>query len=417
MSTLPNGLRVVTDTIKSVESVAMGVWIGSGARAETATNNGTAHMVEHMLFKGTAKRNAKEIVSEIESVGGQMNAYTSREVTSYHIHLMKDHAGLAMDVLSDMVQGSTLPQEEIERERQVILQEIGMTQDTPDDLIFDLYQQTAYDGQSVGAPILGTSDHITHMPRETLQKFIDAHYTPDNMVLSVAGNMDHDACVALAGDLFTGKASDTNISHKAAQYTGGERRAEKELEQTHVILGFEGVSRLDETYYAAQALSAVLGGGMSSRLFQEVREKRGLAYSVFSFHSGYQDTGQFGVYAATSPEDVADLVPVICGEALKIMDDIKDDELARAKHQLKSSIAMGRESMMTRADQHAKFLLQRNKVFSQDEVLKRIDGLTRDTLHAAAQSIFTRKPTLCAHGLLGHMPHYDDVSRTLLGRN
>ena len=272
-TTLPNGLRIITDTVPSVDSVALGIWAGVGTRDEDLVHNGAAHMVEHMLFKGTAKRNALEIAEVIENVGGHMNAYTSREVTSYHIHLLKEDMGLALDVLADMYQHSTLPPEEIERERQVILQEIGMCHDTPDDLVFDHYYETAYPGQALGAPILGTNEIVSNMSRDALQGHITRLYTPARTVISAAGNLDHDEFVARVAALFDALPADTDHVKKPADYQGGEHRAAKDLEQSHFILGFQGLSRLDDDYYTAQALSSVLGGGMSSRLFQEVAGK------------------------------------------------------------------------------------------------------------------------------------------------
>lgn len=413
MTTLDNGLRVITDHVDSVGSVALGIWVGVGTRNEDMTFNGAAHMVEHMLFKGTKKRNALDIAQQIENVGGSMNAYTSREITSYHMHLLKDDVPLALDVLSDMLTQSTMPEEEIERERHVILQEIGMCTDTPDDIIFDNYYETAYPGQALGAPILGKADIITGMQRDTLMNYVRKLYTPANMVISASGAIDHDSFVAQAQELFGGLGKGEPKKNLPAQYKSGEHRTDKELEQSHIILGFQGISRLDENFYAAQALSSIFGGGMSSRLFQEVREKRGLVYSVFSFHSAYNDDGQFGIYAGTGPEDLPELIPVICDEVQKICDNLSDEEVARAKTQMKSGLIMGRESMMSRADQQAKFLLFRNTVIDVEDLTKKIEAIDKQTIQSVAKRIFTSAPTLAALGPLKELETFDNIKSRL----
>lgn len=410
---LDSGLRVTTDHVDCMHSVALGIWTGVGTRNEELMHNGCAHMVEHMLFKGTKKRDAKAIVEEIEDVGGHMNAYTSREITSYHLHMLKDDMPLAVEILGDMYQHSTLPQEEIERERQVILQEIGMCNDTPDDLIFDHYYQTAYPNQSLGAPILGQSKYIESMSRATLLDFMCRYYTPSRTVISAAGDVDHYAFVAQVEKHFSELPNDINKGYVSAGYEGGDFRATKDLEQAHFVLGFQSVNRLDADYYAAQALSTLLGGGMSSRLFQEVREKRGLVYSIFSFNSGYQDDGQFGIYAGTGPEHMGEIIPVICDEVLKVTHSVQEDELVRAKAQLKSGLLIGRESMMSRADQHAKNLLFRNQDFDVNKVISTIDAITVADVQRLAVQIFATKPTLAALGPLGKLEDYDKIEERL----
>ncbi len=413
MTTLDNGLRVITDHVDSVGSVALGIWVGVGTRNEDMIFNGAAHMVEHMLFKGTKKRNALDIAQQIENVGGSMNAYTSREITSYHMHLLKDDVPLALDVLSDMLTQSTMPEDEIERERHVILQEIGMCTDTPDDIIFDNYYETAYPGQALGAPILGKADIISGMQRDTLMNYVRKLSTPANMVISASGAVDHDSFVAQAQDLFGALEKGEPRKNLPAHYQSGEHRTDKELEQSHIILGFQGISRMDENFYAAQALSSIFGGGMSSRLFQEVREKRGLVYSVFSFHSAYNDDGQFGIYAGTGPEDLPELIPVVCDEVQKICENLSDEEVARAKTQMKSGLIMGRESMMSRADQQAKFLLFRNTVIDVEDLTKKIEAIDKQTIQSVAKRIFTSAPTLAALGPLKELESFDTIKSRL----
>ncbi len=416
-SILDNGLRIVTDQVPGMHSVAVGVWIGVGTRNEDLVHNGVAHMVEHMLFKGTKTRSSLEIAEVIENVGGQMNAYTSREITSYHMHLLKDDLPLALRVLADLTQNSVMPAEEVERERHVILQEIGMCQDTPDDVVFDHFSETAYPGQAVGAPILGTSEIVSTMSRDTLMGFVKDLYTPQNMVVCAAGAVDHDTFVAQVMREFTGAkgAEESQGALDAARYEGGEFRLEKDLEQSHVILGFKGLPRVDDDFYAAQGLASVLGGGMASRLFQEVREKRGLVYSIFAFHSGYRDAGQFGVYAGTGPKDLPELVPVVCEELLKISGDITEAEVTRAKTQMKASTLMGRESMMTRADQMAKHMIYRGKALDVEQLVARIDALDVQQIGAVAGKIFGSVPTLAAVGPLAQLQGFDGIKARLVG--
>jgi predicted Zn-dependent peptidase len=414
LSKLPNGLRVITDTVKSVDSVAVGVWVDVGTRHENLIHNGVAHMVEHMMFKGTAKRTAAQIAEEIEDVGGHVNAYTSREVTAYHIHLLKDHLPLALEILADIIQNSVMPEEEVERERHVILQEIGMSVDTPDDLVFDLYQMTAYPDQGLGAPILGTTDIVSKMPKDILMNYVKEFYIPSKMVVSIAGNVDHEQAVELVSSLFGEGDKKEEETILTANYKGGDLRQEKDLEQSHIILGFQGVSRKHDDFYAALALSTVFGGGMSSRLFQEVREKRGLVYSVFSFHSGYQDDGQFQIYAGTGPKDVPKLMEVLCEEITRIkLHEIEDKEWERCRSQMKASLLMSRESMMSRANRQAKHLIHFGETIDIQKKLSAIDKISKANIQKIAEKIFSSKPTLVGLGPVGEMDKYERVEQKL----
>ncbi|MFK7839893.1 MAG: M16 family metallopeptidase [Bdellovibrionales bacterium] len=412
-TTLPNGLRVISEDVKSMHSVAIGIWTGVGTRFEDMAHNGAAHMVEHMMFKGTPTRNALDIVQSIESAGGHMNAYTGREITSYHAHMLESDLGLGLEVLADMYINSTLLEDEIERERQVILQEIGMCNDTPDDLVFDHYHEAAYPNQTLGAPILGSTDHVTNMSRDALTGFIQQFYSPARTVISAAGHVDHEALVEKCGKLFDTLPKDNDFKPKSANYQGNDFRVQKDLEQAHFILGFQSFSRLDDDHFNAQALSTLLGGGMSSRLFQEVREKRGLVYSIFSFNSAYQDDGQFGIYAGTGPESLDEIVPVISDELLKVSQNVTEEEVARAKTQLRSGLLIGRESMMTRADQHAKYALFRNAEFDIEQTLEAIDAIDVNAIQKTAKRIFTTKPTMAALGPLEKLPTYNAIEDRL----
>lgn len=413
-TTLENGLRIITDTVMSVDSVALGVWAGVGTRHEDMAVNGVAHMVEHMMFKGTANRSAGQIAEQIEDVGGSINAYTSREMTAYHIHLLKEHTPLAVDILSDLLQNSTLPPDEIERERAVILQEIGMSMDTPDDLIFDNYQETAYPDQAIGAPILGKAEIVSKMDRDALSNYVRHFYTPSRLVISAAGHVRHEDMVRLAADAFSTLPVDQDVRAPQARYEGGESRMEKALEQSHVVLGFRSISRHDERYYSAIALSTILGGGMSSRLFQEVREKRGLVYSVYSFHSAYDDDGQFSIYAGTGPERLQELIPVVCDELQKVIQEpVLPEELARAKAQMRANLLMSRESMMTRAGQQAKHLVHYGDIIEVEKLLRDIDDVSLDSVQKLAAQLFSCQPTLAGLGPLKNLESYDRIAKRL----
>lgn len=411
---LDNGLRVITDTVSTVESVAVGIWCDVGTRHENMAHNGVAHMVEHMMFNGTKTRTSKDVVEQIETVGGQMNAYTSRENTAYYVHLLKDDVALALDVLSDMIQNSTFPDVDLEKERGVIIQEIGMVNDTPDDLIFDIYQETAYPKQSLGAPILGTADIVQNMTKDTLFNYVHSFYNPENLVVSAAGNVSHDDMVAMVQKYFNNLPHTKKSNFDKANYQGGDRRENKDLEQAHIVIGFQGISKNDPDYYAATLLSTVMGGGMSSRLFQEVREKHGLVYSVYSSHTGYNDDGQFEIYAGTGPDKLPKLIPVICDEIQKIIQEqVSMNELIRAKSQLRAGILMGRESMLSRANRQAKHLISFNENFDLRTLLHKIEKVTQDDIQKMAIRLFNNYPTMAALGPLEMLESYDKIQNRL----
>jgi predicted Zn-dependent peptidase len=410
VSRLDNGLRVITDTVPEMETVAVGAWADVGTRHEDLKHNGVAHMVEHMMFNGTPTRTSQQIAEAVEDVGGQINAYTSREVTAYYIHLLKNDMAMGMDILSDILQRPTFPDSELEKERGVIIQEIGMTNDTPDDVVFDHYQETAYPDQALGAPILGREEIIQNMKKETLYDYVHRFYTPEKLVLSAAGNVDHESFVHMARTMFADLSANTHQTYSPAQYKGGETRTEKDLEQAHVVLGFRGVKRDDPDYYSALILGTVMGGGMSSRLFQEVREKRGLVYSIYSSHSSYHDDGQFEIYAGTGPESLNELVPVTCEELVKIMQNpISEVELNRAKAQIKAGILMSRESMLSRSNRQAKYLINYDTAPDINRVIAQVDAVTVYSVQKIAQKIFTGTPTLAALGPIKDLESYDKI--------
>lgn len=414
LTTLSNGLRVMTDTVRDVESVALGVWVDVGTRNENMLHNGVAHMVEHMMFNGTDQRTSKQIVEAVESVGGQINAYTSREMTAYYIHLLKEDTPLALDILSDIIQHSAFPDKELEKERGVIIQEIGMSNDTPDDQVYDIYQAAAYPDQALGAPILGTADIVQNMSKETLFDYVQRFYTPSKLVVSAAGNISHEEMVSHVERLFADLPQDTDQPYARASYVGGDSRSQKDLEQSHVVLGFQSISRSDPKYYAAVLLSTIMGGGMSSRLFQEVREKRGLVYSVYASHSGFADDGQFEIYAGTGPDKLPDLMPVLCDEVQKTMqEDVTVDELSRAKSQLRASILMGRESMLSRANRQAKYLLNFDKKVDIYDIIAQIEAISASDIREIAGQIFSSNPTLAALGPLEKLESFDKIEKKL----
>ncbi|HXA72502.1 MAG TPA: pitrilysin family protein, partial [Stellaceae bacterium] len=299
VSRLANGMRVVTDSMDTVETASIGVWVGVGTRHEPAEINGVAHMLEHMAFKGTERRSSLAIAKEIEAVGGHVNAYTSREQTAYYAKVLAGDVPLALDILSDILQHSVFDAAELERERQVILQEIGQAEDTPDDIVFDYFQECAFPDQGMGRPVLGRAEIIRRLDRGTIADYMHRHYGAAGMVLAAAGKLDHDQVVSLAERLFTALPEVAVARAEAPRYKGGDLRKVRDLEQVHVVLGFPGLAFNDPDYHALSVLSAALGGGMSSRLFQEIREKRGLVYSIYSFIHAYSDSGLFGIYAGT----------------------------------------------------------------------------------------------------------------------
>ncbi len=397
-----------------LESAAIGIWVGAGGRNETKAQNGIAHFLEHMAFKGTDRRSALQIAEAIEDVGGYINAYTSREVTAYYARVLRADVPLALDVIADILRNPTFEDAEIEVERGVILSEIGQALDTPDDVIFDWLQERAYPDQPLGRTILGPAERIRAFDRKDLASFVAQHYGAGQMILSAAGAIDHDAIVALAETLFGDMPAHVQHDAKAAAFHGGEVRQVKPLEQAHFALAFESPDYRSPDAFAAQIYATALGGGMSSRLFQEVREKRGLVYSVYSFHSSYSDDGQFGIYAGTGPDKLPELIPVVCDEVMKIGSTITEQELDRAKAQLRSSVLMARESMMNRANQHAKGLLLRGKIRSPEEIIKSINAVEISSLEKVAKQVFTSAPTLAALGPLGQLEDFDKIKGRLV---
>jgi predicted Zn-dependent peptidase len=413
ITTLSNGLRVATDTMPSVETVSLGVWTACGTRHETAAVNGVAHLLEHMLFKGTKRRSAQAIAEEIEAVGGQINAYTARENTAYYVRVLRSDVALALDILADILQHSVFDAEELGRERSVVLQEIGQAHDTPDDIIFDFFQATAFPDQPLGRPVLGTADTVGGMPRQALVDYLTGHYAPSRLVLAAAGAVDHDVFVELAERAFSNLPTKSGPDPLHARYTGGDFRDAQDLEQLHLVLGFPSVGYHAPDYYAHSVLSTLLGGGMSSRLFQEVREKRGLVYSVYSFTAAYEETGLFGVYAGTGADRIEELIPVVADELNGVRKGITEDEVQRSRAQMKASLLMSQESTMARAEQLGQHMLIFGRPVPTGEILAKIDAVDAKAVERAAEATFTQRPTMAALGPLGRLESFDRFTARL----
>jgi predicted Zn-dependent peptidase len=404
VTTLPSGLIVVTERMDRVETVSLGAYVASGTRNEDAAQNGVSHFLEHMAFKGTEKRNAAEIAEAIENVGGHINAYTAREQTAYYVKLLKEDLALGADIIGDILTHSVFAPDEVERERGVILQEIGQANDTPDDIIFDHFQEAAYQSQPMGRPVLGTEEIIRSMRRQDIADYMHSHYAAKNVVVAATGNLEHDRVVDLVRQNFADLRTDMPDAAVAGRYDGGEFREARDLDQVHIVLGFPGVGYADPDYYPALLLSTLLGGGMSSRLFQEIREKRGLVYSIYSFAAPYMDGGLFGIYAGTGEDEAAELVPVTLEELHRVQRDASEVEVRRARTQTKASLLMSLESTGSRCEQLARQMQVFGRLIPTAETVAKIDAVTVEDVRRVAQRIFRGKPTLAAMGPAERVP-------------
>lgn len=413
VTTLASGLQVVTDPMETVETVSLGVWVDAGTRHEPAALNGVSHLLEHMAFKGTERRTAQGIAEEMDACGGHLNAYTARDHTAYYAKILKEDSGLALDIISDILQHSTLDSEELAREQAVVVQEINQAVDTPDDIIFDHFQATAYPDQPLGRAVLGTEELVRSMNRDNVLGYLRGHYSAPSMVLSASGRINHDHLVETAEKAFAQLPPHQPAKTERACYKGGDYREERDLEQVHVVVGFDGIAYDDPDYYCASVLSTLLGGGMSSRLFQEVREKRGLVYSIYSFASSYNDGGLFGVYAGTGENEVAELIPVMCHEIVKVGAGVRDDEVQRARAQLKASILMSLESTTSRCEQLARQMAVYGRPIPVAEVVAKVEAITAEDCARVARRLFAGTPTFSAIGPLAKVESYDQVAARL----
>lgn len=393
---LSNGLRVASLSMPGLETVAAGLYVDSGSRFEQVANNGVAHMLEHMVFKGTARRSARQIAEEIEAVGGHLNAYTSRDQTTFYARTLANDLALGVDMVADLITSPALDAAELDREREVILQELGQARDTPDDIIFDQLQEVAFPGQPLGRSILGTEETIQSLQSQDVRLWLNDHYKAGSMVLAAAGKVDHDQLVRLGeqhlGQLPTGRRPVISKAH----YRGGEQRDERALEQTHIALALPAVAVSDPDYYALMLFSTAVGGGMSSRLFQAVREERGLVYSIYTYVSPYEETGLFSLYLGTGPEQAQEAVTLSLDTLAASISGLSQVELDRAKAQLKTSLFMGLESCSGLSEQIGRHLLIFDRVISTAEMVERIDAVTLGDMTRAAERMVTSGPLAMA---------------------
>jgi predicted Zn-dependent peptidase len=376
-----------------VETVSLGVWVAVGARHERESEHGISHLLEHMAFKGTERRTATDIAEEIEAVGGELNAATSLEMTAYYARVLKGDIALALDILADILQRPRYAADELEREREVILQEIAATRDSPDETAYELLQDAAFPEQAIGRPILGTTRSVTRLSASDLRNFLSAHYGAQRMVLSAAGNVDHAELVRHAEAQFGALNGGVYGEVEPARYVGGARTSTRPFEQSHLVMGFAGPSYRQEEFYTAQVFSGLFGGGMSSRLFQEVRERRGLCYAIYSSCWALADAGLFGIHAATGPEMMGKLIEVVAQQFTRAAEEKPSDaELARSKAQLKAGLLMGLESSSARAEQMARQLLLLGRLVDTPELVERIETVTAEAVRAFAQKLLTQAP-------------------------
>ncbi len=397
LSTLANGIRVVTHHMPHLETIALGVWVATGARHEREGEQGISHLLEHMAFKGTKTRTARAIAEEIEQVGGDLNAATSLETTAYYARIMKGDEGLALEILADILRESLYAPEDLAREKEVILQEIAGIKDSPEELAYDLIQEAAYPGQPVGRPIIGTPDSVNAITADHLRSFLGRHYQGPQLVVSAAGAVEHSVITRHVEALFGSLNGRAHEPGQPAAYMGGMRHSMKSFEQSHLLAGFQGPAYRAPDFYTAQVLSGVLGGGMSSRLFQEARENRGLCYSIYSSAWGLGDTGMFVVHAATGVDMMRELIGVVGAELTQMAATaVTEREVARAKAQLKAGLLMGLESCSARAEQMARQLLVAGRLVPVEEIIGRVDDVTPEKVRALMERTLRGAPPAVA---------------------
>ena len=396
---LPTGLIVVTDAMPHLETASLGVWVGSGSRDERPDEHGISHLLEHMAFKGTARRSARQIAEEIEAVGGDLNAATSIEMTAYYARVLRADVPLALDVLSDILADPAFDPEELRREQNVIVQEIGAAEDTPDDLVWDKLQETAFTGQPIGRSILGTPATVRSFDRTRIAAYLTRNYRAPDMVIAAAGAIDHKAIVNEVERRFASFNGPAAPTPEPASFIGGSRIETRDLEQVHIALAMQGVRQRDPELFSLQVFTNILGGGMSSRLFQEVREQRGLCYAISAFHLAFSDTGMFGLYAGTDAADVAELMQVVVDQINGAAETINEAEVARAKAQMKAGLLMALESSSARAEQLARQMLNWGRPIALDELVAKIEAVTVASARAAGRALIARgRPAIAALG-------------------
>ena len=413
-TTLENGLRIVTCDRPNTETVSLGAWIKTGSAYEKEEGNGISHFLEHMVFKGTKNRTALQISEDIEDVGGQSNAYTSRECTAFYAKMLKEDTELALDVIADFILCPTFPEEELVKEREVVVQEIKQTFDAPDDIIFDYLQEKAFPNQPLGRAILGPAEKVRSFTSDTLNNYLKSNYAAENIVLCATGNIRHEKFAEMCRQRFQNFRKSTDFQILPQKYVGGFYAEKREIEQTHLALGFEGVDYYSDKYYPTMIFSTLFGGGMSSRLFQEIREKRGLVYTVYSFVNAHTQSGSFGIYAGTTPDELQQLIPAVTDEIKKVCQDkVSPKELERAKAQIKASLLMALESSSATSEAMARQTLLFNRVLPVEEIVEKIEKVSLEDIRETACRIFGSKPTYTLLGALKKYPTADELEKMI----
>jgi predicted Zn-dependent peptidase len=409
LTTLSNGFRIVTEAMPGFQSASAGIWVTAGGRHERVEQNGIAHFLEHMAFKGTPRRTALQIAEAVEDVGGYINAYTSREMTAYYARVLSGDVALAVDVIGNIVLNPVFNPADIETERHVILQEIGQSLDTPDDIVFDWLQEVSYPGQSFGRTILGPEERVSAFSASDLRGFVGEHYGPGQMILAAVGGVDHDAIVAQAQAMFGALQARPQKPFEPARFQGSERRAVKDLEQVHFAMAFDAPGYRHPDVHTAQVYAMAMGGGTSSRLFQKIREERGLCYSIFAQSGAYEDAGQITLYAGTSADEISDLMCLTMDEMKRAAEDMSEAEVARARAQIKAGMVMGLESANSRAERIARLLAIYGCVPVIEESVAKIDSVTLAGVRAYAEGLCSASNALALYGPVDRAPGLEAI--------
>lgn len=417
VKTMPNGMRIAGERIPHFRSAALGVWVGVGSIHEQEGEHGLSHLIEHMVFKGTKKRTARELASVMDAVGGHLNAYTTKECTCFHVRVVDEHIPLAVDVLSDLATGALFTDEALEMEKNVVLEEISMVEDTPEDLVGELLSDAWYSGHNLGKPILGLADEIRSYTRKDVLDYFEKHYRPGNFVFSMAGNYDEPRMEELLNTHF-GADGHPHIPYESAPFEhGGFRRAlvrKKDIEQLHISVAFRGYGRMDDRLFPMLVLNNILGGGMSSRLFQRIREERGLVYSVYTYPASYVGSGVFAIYAGLNPANVEVVMQIIREELDSLRQGrITEEEFVRAREQLKGGYVLGLDGISSRMADMGKSTLLNNAIRTEEEVLNKVNAVTIDDVTKVAQYIFDSQYS--AASAVGKMPGRKNMEKILLG--
>jgi len=413
ITTLPNRIRIVTETQPKADSISLGVWVGVGSRYETKAQSGISHFLEHMAFKGTTTRSALQIAQEIEDVGGMINAYTGQDMTAYYTRVLKKHLSIGLNIISDIVQHATMDEHELNTEKGVIIQELNMYKDLPKHVAWTNFDATAYPNQPLGRDVGGDQKVIRNMTPKIMLDYMHSHYTTDKIIISAVGALDHDKFVKECDKLFVHLSPKKGMIPTPAHYVGGYKYVSKKHEQVNLMLGFEGVPYSSEDLWTSKLLATILGGGMTSRLFQEIREKRGLVYTIHAVSSSESDTGMFYIYAGTGEKELQTLMPALCDELKKVMHAITTEELDKAKTQIKAALLMRAEEVSDHADNNASELLHYGKIRSKNTLIKEINSVTKQNVVQYAQKLFLSTPTVSALGPIKNMLPYDEIIHRL----